>query len=278
MRANENETEKEGKKKRKLKLKFRTKLFILIILIVLYSFTLGTKIIVTKEYKIKTNKLSSDYHGFKILQFSDLHYGSSIHKKEVKNLVSKINAAKADIVIFSGDLINKNYKIDNNEKEFLKNELKKIDSEYGCFYVTGEEDDSSATSILNLAGFIDLKNNEQQIFGSKSDSFLLISSTSKKYFESNPTPPSFKILVIHNPSDYDKYEDFNFDVVLSGHTHNGQINIYGLKNIIINGKYKNDYQKIGNTKLYINRGIGTSKIKARLFDEPTINLYRIYTK
>lgn len=278
MRANENETEKEGKKKRKLKLKFRTKLFILIILIVLYSFTLGTKIIVTKEYKIKTNKLSSDYHGFKILQFSDLHYGSSIHKKEVKNLVSKINAAKADIVIFSGDLINKNYKIENNEKEFLKNELKKIDSEYGCFYVTGEEDDSSATSILNLAGFIDLENSEQQIFGSKSDSFLLISSTSKKYFESNPTPPSFKILVIHNPSDYDKYEDFNFDVVLSGHTHNGQINIYGLKNIIINGKYKNDYQKIGNTKLYINRGIGISKIKARLFDEPTINLYRIYTK
>ena len=110
MRANENETEKEGKKKRKLKLKFRTKLFILIILIVLYSFTLGTKIIVTKEYKIKTNKLSRDYHGFKILQFSDLHYDSSIHKKEVKNLVSKINAAKADIVIFSGDLINKNYK------------------------------------------------------------------------------------------------------------------------------------------------------------------------
>ena len=64
-------------------------------------------------------------------------------------------------------------------------------------------------------------------------------------------------------------------MAIAGHTHNGQINIIKIKDLLIKGKYNKSYQKVENTKLYINPGIGTSKINARLFNHPTMYLYRL---
>ena len=64
-------------------------------------------------------------------------------------------------------------------------------------------------------------------------------------------------------------------MAVAGHTHNGQINLPKIKELFISSKYKKSYQKIGNTKLYVNPGIGTSNINIRLFNHPTIFLYRL---
>lgn len=270
--------EQETKKKKRIKLRFHTKILIIILITIIYSFTLGTKGIQVKEYIIKTKKLSDSYHGLKIVHFSDLHYGSSVNKKDLNKIVTKINNQKPDIVLFTGDLIKKDYELDNNEKKYIKKELSKIKADIGCYYVTGEEDNEYTENILNLSNFINLESKEQHLYKDNTKSILLISNTSKKYFNNEENKDDYKILVIHNPDEYDNYKKFNFDIVLSGHTHNGQINIYKLKELFINSKYKKEYQKIDNTKIFVNSGIGTKIIKARLFNKPTINLYRIYTK
>lgn len=267
--------EKEHNKKKK-KLKWQVKLLLILIFIILYSFFLGTKGIFVKEYKIETQKISSDASGLKILHFSDLHYGSSVNMKMIKSLVNKINQTKPDIVIFTGDLIDERHKITNDEKDTITKELSKINSELGKYYVTGEEDFEDASTILNLAEFTNLEKDPQLIYTSNTNPILLIDKDStKEYFETTQNIPEFKILVLHNPDDINNLKKYEFDMAIAGHTHNGQINIFKIKELLIDSNYKKSYQTVGKTKLYITPGIGTSVINARMFNHPTIFLYRI---
>lgn len=267
--------EKEHNKKKK-KLKWQVKLLLILMFIILYSFFLGTKGIFVKEYKIETQKISSDASGLKILHFSDLHYGSSVNMKMIKSLVNKINQTKPDIVIFTGDLIDERHKITNDEKDTITKELSKINSELGKYYVTGEEDFEDASSILNLAEFTNLEKNPQLIYTSNTNPILLIDKDStKEYFETTQNIPEFKILALHNPDDINNFKKYNFDMAIAGHTHNGQINIFKIKELLIDSNYKKSFQTVGKTKLYITPGVGTSVINARMFNHPTIFLYRI---
>ena len=266
--------EKEKKKKRKLK--WQVKLLLIIIVILIYAFFLGTKGIFIKEFKVNTSKIDKKMHGLKILQFSDLHFGSSVNEEMVKKLVKKINQTKPDIVIFTGDLINKEEKLTAKQKDTITNELSKINDELGKYYITGEEDFEEATSILNISGFINLENNPQIVYSGSPNPILLIDKSSvKQYFETNQNIPEFKILALHDPEDFDDFKNYEFDMAIACHTHGGQINIIKLKDILIQGKYKNNFQKVGKTNLYINTGIGTSVIPARMFNQPTIYLYRL---
>lgn len=268
--------QKEEKRKKR-KLKWQIKLFLYLVLFILYCFFIGTKGIFIKEFKIETDKISEETSGLKILQLSDIHYGSSVNKKDLKKIVDKINLTKPDIVIFTGDLIDEDKKLEKSEKDYIIKYLSKIDATLGKYYVTGEEDKKEDEEILNTSTFVSINENAQIIYLSDNTPILLIGKdNSKDYLENTQNIiPDFKILAIHNPNSLDKILDFNFDIAISGHTHNGQINIPRIKDLFIDSKYKKSYQKVNDTKLFINPGIGTSKINVRLFNHPTIYLYRI---
>ena len=266
---------KEEKKKKK-KLRWQVKLFLIIFILILYIFLIGPKGMFIREFKIFSNKISDKMNGLKILQISDIHYGSTVNEKTIKTLVEKANETKPDIVIFTGDLINKKYKITDEEKESLKKNLRKIKSELGKYYVTGEEDFEDANLILNSAMFINLDNNPQLIYNMDNNPILLIDENGcADFFKNNTNISYFKMLILHDPDKIDNVKENNFDVAIAGHTHNGTINIPKLRDLFIKSKYKNSYQKVGNTSLYINPGIGTGSLKVRLFNHPTMYLYRL---
>ena len=263
-------------KKSKRKLRWQIKLILIITLIILYAFFIGTKGIFIKDYVIKTNKIDNSMHGLKILQFSDIHYGSSVNDKMILQLVNKINDAKPDIVIFTGDLIDERHKLKDEEKKYLIKNLSKIEADLGKYYITGEEDFKDATSILDLADFINLDSKNQQVYlNSKIPIELIGKQIDESYFNDNDKTPYFKLLILHNPDDIKKYKKYNIDIAIAGHTHNGGINIPKLKDILISSDYKKTYQKVNKIKFYINPGIGTSNINVRLFNHPTIYLYRL---
>ena len=265
----------EEKHKKKIKLKWQVKLILYVIIIVLYSFFIGTKGMFVKDYVIKSKKINDAMHGIKIAHFSDLHYGSSVKYATVKSLVKKINDTNADIIVFTGDLINKDYNLSKKEKEKLIKELSKIRATYNIFYINGEEDNELSEEILNSANFININKTEKVINLKNSSKILISGIDSENLCKYDDINPDFKIIAIHNPDDIDDIDDCTFDVALAGHTHNGQINIYKVKDFIISSRYKKTYQKINGTRLFINPGIGTSKINVRLFNHPTINLYRL---
>ena len=266
---------KEQEKNKKVKLKFKSKFLLFIILLIIYAFFLGPKGIYIKDYKITSKKINDSMHGLKILQFSDLSYGSTVNMHDVKKIVKKINECNADIVIFTGDLLEKNKDIDEDDKKKIIKYFKNIKSEYGKYYVTGEDDFEDTETILNTSGFINLDNNYQYVYISNNDFIALLSKNNIKEYANTNMETGFNILSIHNPKVIDKYKNYNLDMAISGHTNNGYINIPYIKNLFINSKYNKNYQKVGKTKLFINPGIGTKKVHVRLFNHPTLYLYRL---
>ena len=117
-----------------MRLKLKWKIIFVIIILLILLFILGRYIgnsgLKVREYKV-INKNLKTFYGMKIVHFSDLHYGNIVKEEKLKKLVKMINKTKPDIVIFTGDLIAKNVKIDDNVVDTLSKNLSHIESIYG---------------------------------------------------------------------------------------------------------------------------------------------------
>ena len=97
----------------------------------------------------------------------------------------------------------------------------------------------------------------------------------------NENKSNYKINIMHYPDEFDNIKKYNYDLVLAGHSHNGQIAlpVYGAVITPENAKeYYKPYYKIDNTLFYISSGVGTTKFDYRFLNKPSFNLYRILKK
>ena len=264
---------------------------ILIISISFFSYTtyISTTKVGVREYRIKNKKIPPTFNGIKIIQLSDLHYGSTMTLKEVKKITNLVNERKPDIIVYTGDLISTESKIDNKEKEKLINELKKMNSTLGKYAILGDEDKEEISTIYNQSDFTLLKNEYDLIYKEDNTPILLIGLSSLKnnqdieqaysYFkEETHNSNIYTITILHEPDVVDKIT-YNTDLFLAGHSHNGNIQIPIINYPIVKYenamKYNKEYYNLNNSKLYISSGLGTNKIDLRLFCRPTINFFRL---
>ena len=123
---------KEKNEKKDIKKITIIKFLILLLVIVISGLLCGryisTKGLVVKEYPIKTNLLSEEYDGFKIVQFSDLHYGTTNDIETVKHIVKRINEQNPDVVLFTGDLFDDSIELSEENINELINELNKVEA------------------------------------------------------------------------------------------------------------------------------------------------------
>lgn len=259
-----------------------------------YTTYISTVKITIREYRITNKKIPESFNGIKIIQFSDLHYGSTIFEKNMKEISKLINERNPDIIVFTGDLIDQKYNITQKEKEKLLSQLKKLNAKLGKYAVLGDNDKEEENNILVQSEFTILKNEYDLIYNQTTTPILLIglSSLNKneqnlvnayQYFsqESN-IPDVFTITLVHEPDStteiIEKYP--TTDLVLAGHSHNGFIRI-PFVNIPLSStkgakKYNQDYYQINDTQLFISGGLGTNNSSGiRLFCRPSINFYRI---
>ena len=264
---------------------------ILIISISFFSYTtyISTTKVGVREYRIKNKKIPPTFNGIKIIQLSDLHYGSTMTLKEVKKITNLVNERKPDIIVYTGDLISTESKIDNKEKEKLINKLKKMNSTLGKYAILGDEDKEEISTIYNQSDFTLLKNEYDLIYKEDNTPILLIGLSSLKnnqdieqaysYFkEETHNSNIYTITILHEPDVVDKIT-YNTDLFLAGHSHNGNIQIPIINYPIVKYenamKYNKEYYNLNNSKLYISSGLGTNKIDLRLFCRPTINFFRL---
>ncbi len=284
------EENKEEKKSHKF-LNFIIFLFIAIVSIFLYAKYIGTKGLIVKEYRVESNILTSNYSGVKIVHFSDLLYKSTVNNDDVKTLVEKINILKPDIVVFTGNLVSYNVKLKESDIEFLKSELSKIKANIGAFAIYGENDYStdSYEDIMTSSNFKILNNSFEEVFYKTSDSIYIVglASSLKDNIDLNK---SFKFyddlnrkytIVLVNDGISIKYIDestYEVDMILGGYSLNGSVVlpiVGGLFNDKNSYKYNDPYYKKGITEIFISSGLGTKKYGLRLFNHPSINLYRL---
>ena len=90
-------------------------LIIITTLFLIYSIFIETNIFYVKEYNLTEEKLPVSFHGLKIVQISDINYGSTFTEGDLEKIINKINELNPDIVFFTGNLIDKSLILDKEK-------------------------------------------------------------------------------------------------------------------------------------------------------------------
>lgn len=205
---------------------------IITIIIMLYGFINIRNIIETK-YTIYTDKdINSD---IRILLLTDSHYGDIFNKSGLDSLKYRLDSVDADIVILGGDIVDES--TSKNEMEYVFKVFGSIKNTMGIYYVYGNHDEQQY-NINRSYSFDELNNailsNNINIL---SDSYKVLDNNvvivgRKDYsqgrdFISNylkeVSLDNYLIMLDHQPVKYLENIDFGIDLILSGHTHAGQI-------------------------------------------------------
>lgn len=221
----------------------------------------NAKHIELEEIDIKIKNLKKEYT---IVQLSDIHIGGLIDKEFISSLVKKVNALEADIVVITGDLVDTNMKY---AKPAL-DELKNIKSKYGNYFIVGNHeyfhDLASIINYINTLNFKTLEN-ENVYIGEKDKGFYLagvydvfgnrinayMPDLEKALLNTSNDP---KVLLAHQPRYINDVQ--GVDLVLSGHTHGGQIVPFNLLVKLQQPYVKGLYQHNETTQIYVNKGTG----------------------
>lgn len=267
----------------------------------LYSRYVGIKGLVVKEHKVENKSLPPSFHGLKIVQISDIHYGNTVSNKEMKNIYKKVNEIKPDIIVLTGDLFDSEISLTEKEQDVLTKSLKNMEATIGKYAIKGENDviHKEWESIMTESSFINLNDTYELIYQDAYTPILLSGMSTNLKVKKNPKEKLettykaieeyktltgnklYSILLMHEPDYINEISYGNFDLILAGHSHGGQINLPILKNILLpkgSQKYTKERYLKGKTEIYISTGVGTNSLTYRLGNRPSISLYRITNK
>ena len=152
----------------------------------LYGRYIATTGLFVKEYKITDSKITDNFHGLKIVHISDIHYGRTVKNRELKNMVKKVNELRPDVVVLTGDLIDKDTKLTEKMSNNISSILSKIDPSIEKYAITGNHDVKfdNFNIIIENAGFVNLNNTYDNIY-KNGNSNILISGVSSNYYKND---------------------------------------------------------------------------------------------
>lgn len=283
--------EPETKKQHPILNKIILTIIVIFLTITAYSTLIEPKFINVKEYKIESNQLPESFHGLKIVQLSDIHYGTTTNSYQLNKIIKKVNELKPDIIVFTGDLQDKNIELTEESKEELIIQLNDLKCSLYKYAIYGDEDldNKNYKEIMESTDFTILDNKSIPLYY-KDQTPIIIAGFNP--IISNPTYEIlghqideqdinnyYKIVLSHEPDSIDNFIDYNPNLVLSGHSLGGIIDLKFTKPLLLpeNGKkYYKNHNSINNTELYISNGLGTNSLNLRLLNPPSISLYRFY--
>lgn len=246
---------------------------------------------ITKS-SLSSVKIPQPFNNFKIIQFSDTHVGFQYNVKQLSELVNKINNLEPDLIVFTGDLIDEPNTF--NSPQSIINVLSELKSTYGKFWIYGNHDHGGygtdiVRDIMEKSGFNLLKNshtiiekdNEEIILAGVDDAILGNPNLGTALMNTNDN--LFTILLAHEPDYADITKNYPVDLQLSGHSHGGQVRLPLLGHLytpFLAEKYVQGEYTFNNEALllYVNRGIGTTRLPFRFLCKPELLLFTLNSK
>lgn len=274
-------------KKRRMKILIIVSLFSIIFFI--FSIWQNNSIVLS-TFDYSSNEVPKEFNNFKIVQISDLH--NKVFGKEQSKLIEKIEDLSPDIIVITGDLIDRRKYNLENAMNFIDKAIKIAP----IYYVSGNHEAWSRkysevkSELIHADVFvmdderIELKRNDSiiNILGLSDPAFITSSymdKTDTKVIEENlfnwSSLEGFKILLSHRPELFDLYSSNNMNLVFSGHAHGGQIRIPFVGGLIAPNqgffpKYTSGSYTMNKTTMFVSRGLGNSLFPIRIFNRPEI--------
>jgi len=261
-----------------------------------YANTLRSQIQV-ERVPIRLKRLPEAFRGFKIAQLSDLHSSPLVDKEHLEHAVDLALAEKPDLVVLTGDFIGHTLRthpqeIHEFDSQYLDNlvaAVARAKAPFGTYAVLGNHDFWSGPEVTERichdfetrAGIPVLRN--QNIVLKRGEATLYLvgiddywhSWNLRKALRKVPMQ-SVKILLSHNP-DINQHliPAHRIDLVLSGHTHGGQITFPFLGAPFathMNKRYLRGLVRDGDRQTYITRGVGHLVVPIRFNCPPEVTL------
>lgn len=255
-----------------------------------------------KEVAFTSPDLPDAFDGYRILQLSDIHSGSWKGNAEaIRKAVDICNGLDADLIAFTGDLVNSRA---SELPEFMS-VLSRLKAKDGVFSIVGNHDygtyvhwDSEADRQANFRKLIeeekqmgwDILLNENRILHRENDSIALVG------VENSGNPPfpdyadmpkalkgtegMFKVLLSHDPTHWRRsvLPDTDIQLMLAGHTHDMQVSVLGFSaSKFIYPEHRGMYLE-GDRGLYVNIGLGFVLFPFRLGAWPEITVITLKQK
>jgi len=263
------------------------KIIFSIILIILVLFLYGKFIEVNNfkinNYNIHSENIPDSFKDLKIVHFSDLLYESETSDKYLEDIVTNINKENPDIIIFSGDLLKADEEYTDDDYEKLKKFLNNMEASLYKYAVIGDNDNSKLDKykdILYEANFNLLDNENMLFFYKDTTPINIIGLTNTDNFATlleADVEYDYTLVITHKPDLILNLTSYDIDTIISGHSLGGIIEIPFYGGIIKKDgakTYINDYYKLNNTEIFISNGLGYEDFNFRLFNTPSINVYR----
>lgn len=267
---------------------------IVVCLFLLWSRFVESNTLMTKKYNFSINSNNSEItekSTLKLVVFSDLHAGVFANHSTVRKIVRRVNKLKPDLVIIPGDFVY--FAKAENLKKYL-GELTEIEAP--TLAVLGNHDygkkekdlSRDISSALESSGILMLDNNIKKLFINNKQievaglADIWTAEPNYNVLNESSDKSDLKLLLAHNPDTAYEILEQNpeapkFDLMLSGHTHAGQIRIPLLYKYIIPTKHSFDkgFYNISGQNVFITAGVGSSGLPMRLFNFPEISLINI---
>ena len=233
---------------------------------------------------IKDETVPESFMGKSIIFISDLEYGTFFDKTRLELFKKKINSFKADVIVFGGDMFDKEFVPISEDVNILTDLLSGLEADLGKFAILGDFDQITdrrkalVSKILYDSNFELLDGNPIQLHNNSSQQMNLIginysedtNDLSGTY--SNVQPEDYTITIIHGAAMADILPIKISDLTISGHSHHCQVNFpfFIEDSFKQTGDYATGKYKTNNTLLYVSKGVGTTIKDYRLFSDPEI--------
>lgn len=259
---------------------------------ILVTYT-GTKLvhdttnIQTDAIMFKLPGVFDNLQGFRIVHITDLQGDEFTGREEIAAYIKKVNALKPDLVVFTGDLIS----YGTDFIDMAAEELSKVEATHGLYTVIGDHDYWAGVSNIKAAFErygIPLLQDENKFLAVNGDS-LLITGITEVYSREIPrddlegltqkaSSSYFNIMISHQATDkvIAVAKQANYDMLLGGHTHGGQLRVPFLGTTFSAAEEETQYLSgvywSDNLFININNGLGFTLAPVRYNAPPNISV------
>jgi predicted MPP superfamily phosphohydrolase len=228
------------------------------------------------QTSVTVRNLPPTFAGFRIVQLSDFHCSRHVPSGYLAEAIDLAQAQKPDLVVLTGDFVHRGYKYVDQVAQVLS----RLSAPQGVYAVLGNHDFSvrnrlglrryrhlhlAVTSALSNRGVCVLQNESVSL--QRLDDTIHLIGVADLWSRACDLDRAFaglasdvpRVVLAHNPRTIERLQGRRCDLMLSGHTHGGQINWPGLGRPMLGRRgrqFAAGLYRCNETQLYVNKGVG----------------------
>lgn len=254
-----------------------------------WRYRLSAEQLAVERVIVRLPRLPRAFHGFTIVQLSDLHYGPLVEPLSLSVAFDVARALQPDLFVVTGDFVSR---LTRMEADWLTHELSRLSAPEGVFAVLGNHDwwdeADRVAEAIEAAGVRVLRN--EHVALQRDGATLYLAGVDDVRAGAHDLPGALRgipseacvLLLAHEPYFADAAaRTGRVALQLSGHSHGGQMRVPILESLILrltgHHKYPRGLNRVGELQVYTNRGLGVVGLPLRYNCPPEVTHLTLHT-